>query len=122
MSNLMIQPIAHIHGKVIHGLKRGRKLGFPTANVNIKDIDPTLKEKIEECYIHNTFDFDFYDEILSIILLKHIRPMVAFSGIDALISQIQTDTKYTDNYIQNEIKVNILDKNHQTYLNKLFIR
>jgi riboflavin kinase/FMN adenylyltransferase len=110
-----------IRGTVSHGDKRGRTIGFPTANiplglhlepargvyaVRIRMPDgttyggvanigrrPTVNEGPESRLEVNIFDFagDLYDAELGVSLLAYIRPEQKFAGIDALKAQIAAD-------------------------------
>lgn len=107
-------------GIVVHGFARGREIGYPTANLVIKDFihlpavgvytvdikeggswrrgfasigyNETFggKEKTVEVHI---FDFhgDIYGESLTVRWLDKIRDMVKFDGIDSLIAQMKAD-------------------------------
>lgn len=111
-----------LFGKVVHGDKLGKKLGFPTANLNFdrskflprygvyavkvivknKDyfgllnlgIKPTFsKEELKaEVYILD-FDEVIYDQEIYISFLLFIREEKKFSSTIALTSQIQQDEK-----------------------------
>ena len=110
-----------IRGEVAHGDKRGRTIGFPTANValgrhlepargvyavTIRVADgtiyrgvanigrrPTVNAGPESRLEVNLFDFtgDLYGTEITVALHAYIRPEVKFSGIDALKSQIAAD-------------------------------
>ncbi|MDR2976196.1 MAG: bifunctional riboflavin kinase/FAD synthetase [Streptococcaceae bacterium] len=107
-------------GIVVHGFARGRELGYPTANLVIKDYIhlPAIgvytvdvmrhgkrmrgfasigyndtfggKEKTIEV---NIFDFEeeIYGENLTVLWLARIRGMVKFNGVDALVAQMKQD-------------------------------
>lgn len=111
-----------ISGRVSHGDKVGRKLGFPTANIEISalshsdfgvyiarvEIDSsqyygvlsignkaTLKQggtPLAECYI---FDFsgDIYSKEIGIIIIDFIRPQIKFSSVEELKQQIAHDVQ-----------------------------
>jgi riboflavin kinase/FMN adenylyltransferase len=109
-----------IYGRVIHGDKRGRLLGMPTANIHIKHRNVALtgvflvqvqRNKIESYWgvanlgrrptvdgitltleVH-LFDFNdsLYDEHLEVFFLERLRMEKNFSCIDALITQIHAD-------------------------------
>lgn len=108
-----------ISGRVIKGEQRGRKIGFPTANIALDEyirpkfgvyacrteidgkiynaianigIKPTFGGEKELLELH-IFDFDknIYDAILSVELIKFIRPEKKFSAIDELKKQIESD-------------------------------
>ncbi|MDO4881013.1 MAG: bifunctional riboflavin kinase/FAD synthetase [Capnocytophaga sp.] len=108
-------------GKVIHGMKLGRTLGFPTANIQIEDSykiipkigvylvysifdgkkifgmlsigkNPTIANKGESIEVH-FFDFnkDLYDQSISIYFLEYLREEQKFSDIEALKKQLALD-------------------------------
>lgn len=109
------------HGVVVHGEKRGRTIGFPTANLSVQSqkiipadgvyaVTATLNEKkyhgmmnvgkrptfeAEKTIEVHIFDFDadIYGEVLEIACIDFIRPVVKFSGINALIEQLKKDEK-----------------------------
>ena len=108
-------------GSVVSGNKLGRKLGYPTANLQIEDeqklipgngvyavdaelgnrklkgmmnigLRPTVggtKRVIEV----NIFDFDenIYGQTMKVILKKHLRNEIKFSGLDELKAQLAKD-------------------------------
>ena len=108
-------------GEVIHGEKQGRKLGFPTAN-----IDPDNNRKLIPCngiylvrvYLGNEthfglmnvgkkptmgefdrsqevwiydFDRDIYGETLRVEILEYMRPEEKFDSLEALIDAMNED-------------------------------
>lgn len=110
-----------IEAEVVHGDKRGRDLGYPTANQRVPrylkppygvyavrvmiegekawrtgaanfGIRPMfrIEEPIFETYI---FDFagDIYGKIMRVQPIAHLRPEMAFSGLDALKERIKQD-------------------------------
>jgi riboflavin kinase/FMN adenylyltransferase len=110
-----------IRGLVVHGDKRGRTIGFPTANVplgrhlepargvyavtvrlaggsihkGVANIGrrPTVNAGPESRLEVNVFDFngDLYDQDITVALHAYIRTEVKFSGLDALKAQIAAD-------------------------------
>ena len=116
-------------GKVVHGLKVGRTLGFPTANVesaneNIpKDgvyiaqiqIDnvsyygimsignrPTFDSKTKTIEIHLLdFSGDLYQKTLIIKPVFFIRENKKFENSDLLKQQLQQDKNFTLQYLKN---------------------
>jgi len=110
-----------IRGIVAHGDKRGRTIGFPTANValgrhlepargvyavtvrleggatypGVANIGrrPTVNAGPESRLEVNLFDFaaDIYGVEITVALHAYIRPEVRFSGLDALKAQIAAD-------------------------------
>ena len=110
-----------IEGEVAHGDKRGRTIGFPTANVEMNDyvrpehgvyavrvgIDgeqaerpavanfgyrPTVDGLTERFEIHLfDFDGDLYGRTLSVAFEAFIRPEMKFDGLESLKGQIARD-------------------------------
>lgn len=111
-------------GKVIHGQKRGRKLGFPTANIKLESnyalppegvyavkvhfdnkeylgaanlgYNPTFSNQniSFEVYIID-FEAKLYGKRLCIDLIEYIRGEMEFSDKDDLIKQMKKDVLYT---------------------------
>jgi riboflavin kinase/FMN adenylyltransferase len=109
-----------VQGEVIHGMKRGRKLGFPTANLALPDdklipalgvyagwatvkgerymaatnigYSPTFgnKDVTVEAYLLD-FDQDIYGKTLHLTFETYLRPEMKFDGIEALIAQMTQD-------------------------------
>lgn len=112
-----------IDGEVIHGEKRGRQLGYPTANMSVAGLHlprlgvyavlaDVLTGPHRGSYIGaaslgvrpmfgenapnlETFLFDFagdlYGQHLSIGFVDYLRPEMKFTGLPALIQQMQDD-------------------------------
>ncbi len=110
-----------ISGMVIHGDKRGRLIGFPTANMtsqrslylphfgvyqtetlwkdknyeSITNVGKTPTFKTDDLVKIETHIFDFneeiYDDKISVKFLKFIRAEKKFSGIDEIKNQIALD-------------------------------
>lgn len=109
-----------IQGKVISGDQRGRLLGFPTANMEIKKgriipsngvyavnvmfknntyhaianigTNPTFQGLIRHIEVHILdFNLNIYDEIIEIEFIDKIRGEKCFSSVDKLVKQINTD-------------------------------
>jgi riboflavin kinase/FMN adenylyltransferase len=110
-----------IEAVVERGDQRGRQLGFPTANgllgtllrpaygiyavraslagedapltgvasIGIRPMWETAEPQIETHLFE--FDRDIYGRHLTVELIKYLRPEVKFSGIEALIEQIERD-------------------------------
>jgi riboflavin kinase / FMN adenylyltransferase len=108
-----------ITGVVLHGDKRGRALGFPTANMHLDEKIPdgiyaaevdvdgvTYKaasfvgaaetfEKTEtklESYLFD-FDEDIYGKTITVTLYKKIRGNKKFDSVDGLIEQMKKDVE-----------------------------
>ena len=105
-----------ISGKVVHGEKRGRKIGFPTANIHMRHNRPPLKgvfavkfqkhfgvanlgirpsikgEKKLQLEVHLlNFSADLYGQHVSVIFLKKLRDEKKFKSLDELKEQIKLD-------------------------------
>lgn len=116
-------------GKVRKHNQRGKKLGFPTANINLAKNIPegiyvsfakiensthpaltfigkakTFNEKRfqAEIYILN-FKQDIYGKWLSVFLLKRIRGNKKFNSAQDLITQMQKDEKEAREYFKNSL-------------------
>lgn len=118
--------------KVIHGDKRGRTIGFPTANLefiedylHIKNGVYSVKVKLDtKTYIgvmnvgykptfdtkilsYEVFIIDFneeiYDRILEIELIDFLRDEKKFNNVEELIQQINSDINSTKKSIANII-------------------
>lgn len=105
--------------KVIHGLGRGKKLGFPTANLDKTDLDiphgvyavqATIKGQVYSGVMHFGFrevfnepvslevlikDFfgDIYGETITVEVSHKIREVKKFSSQQALIEAIRRDSE-----------------------------
>lgn len=117
--------------RVIHGDRRGRTLGFPTANLAIPDTRVMLPNGVYACEViydgtfynglanignNPTFagcsrrlevnirDFkqDIYDRILTVRFLAKLREEKKFAGKEALIAQIQQDKEQAQKYWQQK--------------------
>ncbi len=118
-----------ITGKVVEGDKLGRKLGFPTANIHIKEnyklipkdgvyvvkstIDdavifgmmnigsnPTVGKNKRSIEVH-FFDFknDLYSKTLKVEFLSRLRDEVKFENVNALRNQLEKDKTNALNFI-----------------------
>lgn len=111
-------------GRVVKGKQLGKKLGYPTANLDVvPDIEegvyygtcilhgveenmvmsvgynPTTCDRSAEVHIYNkTFD-DFYGEVLTIKISGYIRPMVKCDSLDALKTLINNDIIFATNLV-----------------------
>jgi len=111
-----------ISGIVSQGAGRGRKLGFPTANLDDINVmlpangvyagttivcetphvvaisigpNPTFDDnrlKVE-CFVDD-FDGDLYGQHFDVDLLCEIRPLCSFDSVDELTQQIRTDVEH----------------------------
>lgn len=119
-----------IIGKVFHGDKRGRELGFPTANVllkrrnsplngvfavKVKTINglfngvanigarPTINGVRQQLEVH-IFDFqdDLYGQCIEVIIIKKLRQVMKFENLAALTSQIKIDSEQAKQILSNK--------------------
>lgn len=109
-----------IEAEVVHGDKRGRELGYPTANMRLDpavtlahgiyavtvEIDGERHKGVASFGRRPTFDdgaprletfiFDFagdlYGRVLTVAFHAWLRPELKFDGIDALIAQMDIDS------------------------------
>lgn len=121
-ANLMLSRPFFIRGKIVHGKKLGRTIGFPTANLSFKDEmilpkigvyytnvlwnnklykgitsvgnNPTVNgEKITvETFILD-FEKDIYEEEITVYFFKFLRNEKKFTSIDELKNQLKRDAK-----------------------------
>ncbi len=110
-----------VRGRVVHGRHRGASLGFPTANLRLRDgvlppdgvyaarverhgqeIDgvanlgnnPTFGDRERSLEVH-LLDFrgDLYGERLRLSFIERLRGEVKFSGVQSLVEQIGRDVE-----------------------------
>jgi riboflavin kinase/FMN adenylyltransferase len=105
---------------VIDGDKRGREIGFPTANIHPPDRKVVPARGVYSCFatvrgvrhdaavnvgvrptfgggdlLIEAFIFDFSEDIygadLTLEFVEHTRPELEFSGVDTLVAQMERD-------------------------------
>ncbi|MBC7785886.1 MAG: bifunctional riboflavin kinase/FAD synthetase [Methylophilaceae bacterium] len=74
-----------ISGKVVHGAKRGRQLGFPTANIHMRHERPALNGVYAVKLCHAQFEGEQLDGLPSVANLG-VRPTIA--GIPKLLLEV----------------------------------
>lgn len=113
-----------ITGQVIHGAKKGRMIGYPTANIDTSDYliprkgvyatktlvdgvwydsmssighNPTLNCRSDLSVESNLFSFnqDIYGKEITTVFIKRLRDEIKFDQVDDLITQIDQDKKDT---------------------------
>jgi riboflavin kinase/FMN adenylyltransferase len=115
-------------GKVVHGAKRGRQLGFPTANVHMRHERPALAgvyavkldglpsvanlgvrptiagipQLLLEVHVLD-FNGDLYDKHVHVEFLHKIRDEMKFDGLDALKAQIVADVAVAREFFNADI-------------------
>jgi len=114
-----------ISGKVVEGDKRGRQMGFPTANIHMKHLRPALTgvyavklgnrngvanlgvrptisgtpKLLLEVHLLN-FNEDIYGQHVQVTFLAKIRDEMKFENINLLIEQIKKDIAYATRYFE----------------------
>ena len=122
-----------LNGFVVNGKKIGGTIGYPTANIDIKEAyklipkvgvyvvksfienktvygmmnignRPTVNGKHQTIEVH-FFDFerDLYGENLKIELIYFLRDEYKFDSLDSLILQLKEDEQTSRNYIQDNL-------------------
>ena len=116
----------YVEGPVVHGLENGRKINFPTANLEVDEqilsdgvyitrttVDgkvyksmtnigthPSVSEldkPIIEAHLLNFSEF-IYGKIIKVEFFKFIREQKKFPSLDALKDQLKKDLIITENY------------------------
>ncbi len=123
-----------IMGKVFHGDKKGRELGFPTANVLLKrrvspvsgvyvvqvNLDkqhffgvanigsrPTVNGLRQQLEVHIfNFEKNIYNQTIEVVLLKKLRNEQKFSSLTELTTQITKDSEQARLYLQQKSLLN----------------
>ena len=118
-------------GEVVKGKQLGRTIGFPTANIQIKEdykLIPKngvyiVKSTFEKEIIYGmmnignrptvggenqtievnffNFDRDIYAKLITVEILECIREEHKFESVEALKTQIQKDKEFSLNYLNN---------------------
>ena len=118
-----------VRGMVVKGFQNGRKMGFPTANVDYQNTclipkngvyagitvvdgreyksvvnvgaNPTFNARKITLETHILdFDQDIYDKIITVKFQKHIRDDQKFSSMEQLARQIQQDVRTAKEYLR----------------------
>ncbi|MFN6961323.1 MAG: bifunctional riboflavin kinase/FAD synthetase [Rhodocyclaceae bacterium] len=122
-----------ISGRVVHGDKIGRKLGWPTANIQLKrkrvaltgvfaatvsgldkrhlpgaaslGVRPTLGQGLKPVLEVHLFDFDqdIYGAHVTVHFLHKLREEMKFDSFDALAAQIACDVAATRKYFTSRL-------------------
>lgn len=120
-ANRLLGYVFFFDGKVIQGDKRGRTIGFPTANLHIENSDkirpangvyavdvnvassrhkgmmnigvrPTVDGTLSTVEVHIfDFDSDIYGQTIRVFVKSFLREEKKFSGLDALKQQLAID-------------------------------
>ena len=108
-------------GVIEHGLKIGRTIGFPTANMTRQcegylpldgvyagwlhcegerypaalsvGTNETFQAvpRLVEAHVLDRLDLDFYDKVVSLEYVGYVRPSAKFDGVEALVAEINRD-------------------------------
>ena len=120
-----------VTGEIIHGKKRGRQLGYPTANIAVPDIKLIPANGVYagwatvdgerymaaanvgysstfgnesvtvEAYLLD-FDRDIYGKTMNLTFEKYLRPEMKFDGLEALIQQMAQDVEVGRQFLQRQ--------------------
>lgn len=134
-TQLLGRPYA-ISGRVAHGDKRGRQIGFPTANIHLRrktvpvlgvfavTVDglassaiagvanvgnrPTVDGLRFILEVH-LFDFsrEIYGQHVTVNFHHRLRPEKKFNGLDELVAQITRDAQQAKNYLNETQNFNL---------------
>lgn len=126
-ANEMLGYVYSVSGKVVHGKKIGRTIGYPTANIAADPakllpkkgayiVDVFVKNKhykgmlsigtnptvngnslSTEVYILD-FNGDIYDEIISVNFRDFLHDEIKFESLEKLIERLDEDKKLTENF------------------------
>lgn len=131
-ANTMLGRSFYTEGLVVKGEGRGKKIGFPTANIKIDNetiipergvyvtetlykgtkyksvtnigLNPTFTES-EELNIEThiiDFDIDIYGELLRVSFLDKIRKEKKFESVNLLVEQINKDKIFARDYFEKD--------------------
>lgn len=120
-----------LNGTIIHGDKRGKKIGYPTANIQVNNprkiipkrgvyavwvrveykyyrgmmnigIRPTFEGEKETLEVHLfDFDKDIYGKDIQVQFVNRLREEIQFSGLDELKKQLADDKKNASEVLKN---------------------
>lgn len=127
-ANEMLGYVYSVSGKVIHGQKIGRTIGYPTANIEVESLkilpkkgayivevfvknqhlkgmlsvgtNPTVEGKniTVEVYILD-FNEDIYGEEISVNFREFLHEEIKFESLEKLIERLDEDKKLTKEFI-----------------------
>lgn len=116
-----------VSGKVVHGKKIGRTIGYPTANIEVPEgkLLPKKGAYIVEVWINNTFykgmlsigtnptvngeklttevyilnfDQDIYDQTITVKFRQFLHDEIKFEGLEKLIEKLDDDKRLTEEF------------------------
>lgn len=126
-ANEMLGYSYSVSGKVVHGKKLGRTIGYPTANIETENIKllPKKGAYIVEVFVNNQqykgmlsvgtnptvngekltvevyildFEGDIYDEKITVKFRDFLHEEIKFEGLEKLIERLDEDKILTMNY------------------------
>ena len=125
----MLGRVHEVSGLVEHGLKIGRKIGFPTANIardaegylpldgvyagwlvadgirypaaHSVGINETFQAvpRLVESHVLDETELDLYDKKVTLEFVDFVRPAAKFDGVEALVAQINLDLDVVRNQL-----------------------
>jgi riboflavin kinase/FMN adenylyltransferase len=125
----MLGRVHEVSGLVEHGLKIGRKIGFPTANIardaegylpldgvyagwlvadgirypaaHSVGINETFQAvpRLVESHVLDETELDLYDKVVTLEFVDFVRPAAKFDGVEALVAQINLDLDVVRNQL-----------------------
>lgn len=127
VANEMLGYYYPVSGKVVHGKKIGRTIGFPTANIEVENLkllpkkgayivdvflknnhykgmlsvgtNPTVngEQLTTEVYILD-FDKDIYDKNITVKFRDFLHDEIKFESLEQLIERLEEDKRLTDRF------------------------
>ncbi|UTH72533.1 bifunctional riboflavin kinase/FAD synthetase [Chromobacterium sp. IIBBL 290-4] len=127
-ANALLGDIYRLSGKVMHGKKLGRTIGFPTANIHLPHLkpalqgvfvvqadtpfgrlggvaslglNPTVSDTPDYKLEVHLFDFsgDLYGKRLTVRFLKKLRDEARYDDLATLVAQIERDAASAKTYL-----------------------
>lgn len=125
-----------VEGTVIEGDRRGRELGYPTANFalpansrlaqgiyavrlrlgnrlldGVASYGKPMFDNTQPPFEAHIFDFDedIYGSHIEVALIEHIRGQMTFNGLDELIAQMNADSEKARQVLKNATPISPLD-------------
>lgn len=131
LTNLLLGRYYSVYSKVIHGMGRGKFLGYPTANIMIKPTWLLPKDGVYASFVKikdnlykaatcvgtnptfdgtdrtvETFIIDYkgslYDEYIEIQFVNRLRDNIKFDSVDELINQMMLDVENSKKHLQGK--------------------
>lgn len=129
----MLQRLYRLNGVVVHGHKRGKEMGYPTANIQPQDprkiipkngiytvklrfnqkwhggmmsigLRPTFQDQNRVLEVH-LFDFDrnIYGQKVQLRFLKRTRDEIKYESVKALVKQLHKDEHQSREILQKSL-------------------